>query len=67
MLDLMSPEKRIPFCGTYPISPLRESIVRFLMSVPPTEMLPSETSKNLGISLTSVDFPAPVLPIMAVV
>ena len=30
-------------------------------------MLPPVTSYNLGIRLTSVDFPQPVLPIIAVV
>lgn len=38
-----------------------------LMSVPSSVIEPSVTSKNLGISFARVDFPLPVLPIMAMV
>ena len=37
------------------------------MSVPSIVILPSVTSKNLGMRFISVDFPLPVLPITAVV
>ena len=37
------------------------------MSVPSIVILPSVTSKNLGIRFISVDLPLPVLPITAVV
>ena len=37
------------------------------MSVPSIVILPSVTSKNLGMRFISVDLPLPVLPITAVV
>ena len=66
-LDSIVPENNTPFCGTYPIFSHRSCCFTSRISTPSTKILPRLTSKNLGIRLTNVDLPLPVLPINAVV
>ena len=65
--DAIVPENRIPFCGTNPISSRRSAIRMSRISFPSKVILPSVTSYRRGIRFTKVDFPHPVLPIIAVV
>ena len=53
--------------GTYPMFSLRSCCFISLISTPSIVMLPSVTSKNLGIRFTRVVLPLPVEPIKAVV
>ena len=66
-MELISPENKIPVCGTYPICERNVSIDISLISTPSKVIFPLVTSKNLGINFARVDLPLPVLPIIATV
>src|SRR5208283_2194685 len=54
-------------CATSAIAPRNEASVTERISCPSIAMLPSSTSKNRGIRLSIVDFPAPDGPTSATV
>ena len=63
----MVPLKRNAFCGTSPIRSHSSSGSISRTSTPSTRTAPPVTSSRRGTSDSSVDLPAPVLPMIAVV
>ena len=66
-LSATVPLNRYACCGTSPMSSQRLSSERSRTSTPSIRTAPALASKNRGMSCSSVVFPAPVPPMMAVV